>query len=340
MLRHLGNLRRISQLPAGARYQHAVDYTKWVSMSSSSHLEEPSRQSRSQAAEDCTRSYSASQDESGKRSSPQPQISPAKHSWRTEEPQIVRSNASEPVSSSSAPRSSPHRSSAPRVATLQPSLSGQERDTANRQHARHSSHTWRNSSGVLQCPPWTHRQGAGSRQRAAQTFSCSMRGFAGAAEAEQQSAAAPAEKAFTPPGRIQNTPAAPWTPTQELRKRNFLPRRMGHLMQVLEEEAAEKAAKEKNYPNFEAGDLLELTLAIPENKGREAKVRGMCIAKRRRGYRTSFTLLNHVAGGGPVERSFPLYSPTLQGVKVLGSRRVRRAKLYYLRDRKPSEYKV
>ena len=34
------------------------------------------------------------------------------------------------------------------------------------------------------------------------------------------------------------------------------------------------------------------------------------------------------------------YSPTLQGVKVLGSRRVRRAKLYYLRDRKPSEYKV
>ena len=46
--------------------------------------------------------------------------------------------------------------------------------------------------------------------------------------------------------------------------------------------------------------------AVPENKGREAKVRGMCIAKRRRGYRTSFTLLNHVPGGGPVERSFPL----------------------------------
>ena len=46
--------------------------------------------------------------------------------------------------------------------------------------------------------------------------------------------------------------------------------------------------------------------AIPENKGREAKVRGTCIAKRRRGYRTSFTLLNHVPGGGPVERSFPL----------------------------------
>lgn len=45
---------------------------------------------------------------------------------------------------------------------------------------------------------------------------------------------------------------------------------------------------------------------VPENKGREAKVRGICMVKRRRGYRTSFTLLNHIPGGGPVERSFPL----------------------------------
>jgi ribosomal protein L19 len=45
---------------------------------------------------------------------------------------------------------------------------------------------------------------------------------------------------------------------------------------------------------------------VPENKAREAKVKGICIAKRRRGYRTSFTLLNHIVGGGPVERSFPL----------------------------------
>ena len=54
-------------------------------------------------------------------------------------------------------------------------------------------------------------------------------------ETAQQSAALavePAQQAFIPPGRIQNAPAAPWTPTRELRKRNFLPRRMGHLMQV------------------------------------------------------------------------------------------------------------
>lgn len=50
---------------------------------------------------------------------------------------------------------------------------------------------------------------------------------------------------------------------------------------------------------------------VPENKGREAKVRGICMAKRRRGFRTSFTLLNHVPGGGTVERSFPLCVITL-----------------------------
>ena len=45
---------------------------------------------------------------------------------------------------------------------------------------------------------------------------------------------------------------------------------------------------------------------VPENKGRPATVKGVCIARRNRGWRTSFTILNHIAGGGIVERSFPL----------------------------------
>ena len=63
----------------------------------------------------------------------------------------------------------------------------------------------------------------------------SGRGFASSSEPAQQSAAPAAESAqqpFIPPGRIHNAPAPPWTPTCELRKRNFLPRRMGHLMEV------------------------------------------------------------------------------------------------------------
>ena len=64
----------------------------------------------------------------------------------------------------------------------------------------------------------------------------SERGFTSTSEPAQQSAALaaePAQQAFVPPGRAQNAPASPWTPTRELRKRNFLPRRMGHLMEVL-----------------------------------------------------------------------------------------------------------
>ena len=68
----------------------------------------------------------------------------------------------------------------------------------------------------------------------------SVRGFASsAANPAQQSAApeaapasAPTQVAFVPPGRVNNAPAPPWTPTRELKKRNFLPRRMGHLIQV------------------------------------------------------------------------------------------------------------
>ncbi|CAL8466669.1 g6205 [Coccomyxa elongata] len=156
-----------------------------------------------------------------------------------------------------------------------------------------------------------------------------------ACAAEETSVTAP-----VPPGRVHNTPPPPWTPTHQLKKRNFLPRRMGHLIQVLEQEAADKATSEKNLPDFRPGDILELKLVVPQNKGRPATVKGLCIAKKNRGWRTSFTVLNYIQGGGPVERTFPLYSPTLQSLSVTGRRKVRRAKLYYLRDRKPNEYRV
>lgn len=101
---------------------------------------------------------------------------------------------------------------------------------------------------------------------------------------------------------------------------------------------------------------------MPENRGRVATVRGVCIALRRRGWRSSIALLNHVPGGGSVERLLPLHSPLLREVRVVeaatttaaaaagkktgaggntkGPRRVRRAKLYYLRERNPKEYRV
>ncbi|KAK9822250.1 hypothetical protein WJX81_006800 [Elliptochloris bilobata] len=134
----------------------------------------------------------------------------------------------------------------------------------------------------------------------------------------------------------------PWTPTRELRKRNFLPRRMGYMIKTLEQEAYEKALQDKSYPEFKPGDVVEVKLALPENQRRTIPVRGIVIAIRNRGIRTSFTILNNIPGGGNIERTFPLFCPTIQELRVVQKQRIkaRRAKLYYLCDRKPSEFKV
>ncbi|KAK9810500.1 hypothetical protein WJX72_011839 [[Myrmecia] bisecta] len=115
---------------------------------------------------------------------------------------------------------------------------------------------------------------------------------------------------------------------------------MGHLMQVLEGEMAVAAAAQKNLPDFGPGDVVQLKLAVPENKRRVSFMKGLCIARFNRGWRTSFTLRNFITGGGGLERTFPLYSPTIQEITVLKRQRTRRAKLYYLRDRQPREYRV
>lgn len=112
------------------------------------------------------------------------------------------------------------------------------------------------------------------------------------------------------------------------------------MIKELEKEQEAKAAAEKAFPQFRAGDVLELKLAIPENKRRVSTFKGICIAKKNRGWRTSFTIRNSIGTSGGIERTFPLYCPTLLELKVLESRKVRRSKLYYLRDRNPKEYRV
>ncbi|KAK9810730.1 hypothetical protein WJX73_003544 [Symbiochloris irregularis] len=115
---------------------------------------------------------------------------------------------------------------------------------------------------------------------------------------------------------------------------------MGHLLQVLEKEQEMKTAELKGFPDFGPGDVLEVKLEVPENRRREAVFKGLCISKRRRGWRTVFTLRNHIANAGPIERTFPLYSPIIQSLKLIEHRKVRRAKLYYLRNANPREYKA
>ncbi|KAL4457875.1 hypothetical protein ABPG75_012740 [Micractinium tetrahymenae] len=149
------------------------------------------------------------------------------------------------------------------------------------------------------------------------------------AASEQQAAAAAAA-----------LPLPPWTPTRELRKRKILPKRMQHLLTTLEAEKEAALAAELQRPEFGPGDVIELKLSVPENKRRVTVFKGICIAKRNRSVRSTFTLRNIFGAAGGIERTFPLYSPHITEMKVVESRRVRRSKLYYLRDRTAKELRT
>lgn len=123
---------------------------------------------------------------------------------------------------------------------------------------------------------------------------------------------------------------APWTPTSKLTKRKHLTKRSQYMMETLSREL-EKQSHAQKFPEFRAGDILECTVTVPENRRRTSVVKGLCIAKNNAGWNTSFTIRN-IVGNIPIERSYPLHSPNLVDLKVVGSKRVRRAKLYYLRD--------
>ena len=87
-------------------------------------------------------------------------------------------------------------------------------------------------------------------------------------------------------------------------------------------------------PEFKAGDTVRVNVKIKEGeKFRTQVFEGVVIAIKRRGLRSTFTV-RKVSFGYGVERIFPLYSPMIENVKVVKRGRVRRAKLYYLRERK------
>jgi large subunit ribosomal protein L19 len=116
-------------------------------------------------------------------------------------------------------------------------------------------------------------------------------------------------------------------------KTKSLFKRTAHMMQVLEHEAASAAAAERQVPPFRVGDVVDVSLIVPENKGRPSAFRGLVIARRNRGLSSSFRLRS-VVNNYIVERSFPLYSPHVTSLAVVERRKVARAKLFFLR-RKP-----
>ena len=94
-----------------------------------------------------------------------------------------------------------------------------------------------------------------------------------------------------------------------------------------------KIITERKHPDFFPGDIVKVGVRITEGKrDRIQYFEGVCIAKKSRDINSSFTV-RKISFGEGVERTFALYSPIVDTIKVVRSGKVRRAKLYYLRDR-------
>ena len=94
-----------------------------------------------------------------------------------------------------------------------------------------------------------------------------------------------------------------------------------------------KILSEKKIPDFFPGDVVKVGVRITEGKkDRIQYFEGVCIAKKNRDLNSSFTV-RKISFGEGVERTFPLYGTLIESIKVIRSGKVRRAKLYYLRDR-------
>ncbi|KAE9453767.1 hypothetical protein C3L33_14383, partial [Rhododendron williamsianum] len=101
---------------------------------------------------------------------------------------------------------------------------------------------------------------------------------------------------------------------------------------ILDKEAVEEVRNQREIPDIRPGYIIQLKVEVPDNKRRVSILKGIVIARRNAGLNTTFRLRRLVAGVG-VESLFPLYSPNIKEIKVLDKKKVRRAKLYYLRDK-------
>jgi large subunit ribosomal protein L19 len=97
--------------------------------------------------------------------------------------------------------------------------------------------------------------------------------------------------------------------------------------------AVSKILTTKKIPDFGPGDTIKVGVRIVEGKKERIQYfEGVCIARKNRDINSSFTV-RKISFGEGVERTFALYSPVVDTIKIIRSGRVRRAKLYYLRDR-------
>ncbi len=114
-------------------------------------------------------------------------------------------------------------------------------------------------------------------------------------------------------------------------------------MNIIAELEAEQAAKllaGKTIPDFQPGDTVVVNVKVKEGeRTRVQAYEGVCIARTGGGLNESFTV-RKISYGEGVERVFPVYSPNIDSIKVIRRGKVRRAKLYYLRDRRGKSARI
>jgi large subunit ribosomal protein L19 len=112
-------------------------------------------------------------------------------------------------------------------------------------------------------------------------------------------------------------------------------------MNIIETLEKEQIAKlNKQIPDFEPGDTVIVNVRVKEGeRTRVQAYEGVCIARSGGGLNESFTV-RKISYGEGVERVFPVYSPLIDSIKVVRRGKVRRAKLYYLRDRRGKSARI
>ena len=113
-----------------------------------------------------------------------------------------------------------------------------------------------------------------------------------------------------------------------------------NIIQQLEKEEADRLLAKRSIPDFQAGDTLRVNVKIKEgDRERVQAYEGVCIGRQGGGINESFTV-RKISFGEGVERVFPLHSPNIESIEVKRRGVVRRAKLYYLRDRRGKSARI
>ena len=113
-----------------------------------------------------------------------------------------------------------------------------------------------------------------------------------------------------------------------------------NIIAELEAEQAAKLSAGKTIPAFQPGDTVIVNVKVAEGeRTRVQAYEGVCIARNGGGLNESFTV-RKISYGEGVERVFPVYSPMIDSIKVVRRGKVRRAKLYYLRDRRGKSARI